>query len=391
MNNNKQEENEFDFLEYTAPSHEHRPPVVVGIAQSTFEETEIESILKAFHSKEMLEMVTPVIYGDAKTIINLFAKMNPDNIPCQQIQQATQIASKKINIVNTATYDNKTDENILQKSLEQFSRVTLQSSIKDLKENCIEALITTYADKKTHPSEFEVDKSVAFLTENFKIQVEDLLKIIVCPAFRIGFEENVSVTEQVDKELSIESVIGKINLMNSSLSRNFGIIKPKIAVLSQNMHLSEQKFADQDKNILYPAIKKCFDDGIMVYGTYDAETFFTLEKYKIFDGILSFHTDKHLQFIDSLLNNEGVMLTVELPVIVTIPIYNSKEQNILDDDDMNVKSIIQSLFLACDVAHNRKNHDEWYKNPLKIGLAQEIIGEVNDDENIDPFAEESNL
>jgi 4-hydroxy-L-threonine phosphate dehydrogenase PdxA len=100
---------------------------------------------------------------------------------------------------------------------------------------------------------------------------------------------------RVAQELSSEKILKKIQLLNKSLTQDFAIRKPKIAVLGLNPHAGDNGvIGDEEKNIIIPAIEKAKAEGIVAYGPYPADGFFGNGAYKNFDAVLAMYHDQGL-------------------------------------------------------------------------------------------------
>jgi 4-hydroxythreonine-4-phosphate dehydrogenase len=63
--------------------------------------------------------------------------------------------------------------------------------------------------------------------------------------------------------------------LNGSLKRDFGIDKPRIAVLGLNPHAGDDGLiGSEEQTIIKPAIRECKDKGALVFGPYSADAFF---------------------------------------------------------------------------------------------------------------------
>ncbi len=78
--------------------------------------------------------------------------------------------------------------------------------------------------------------------------------------------------------------------------KSFGVEKPRIAVAALNPHASDNGlFGEEEAQVLEPAIERCLEQGITVYGPVPADAVFYLQKQGKYDGILSlFHDQGHI-------------------------------------------------------------------------------------------------
>ena len=75
--------------------------------------------------------------------------------------------------------------------------------------------------------------------------------------------------------LTQESIVRKLVLFNTSLKQDFGIVRPRIAVLALNPHAGEAGLLGrEEETIIIPAINEAEKEGVMSFGPYAADGFF---------------------------------------------------------------------------------------------------------------------
>ncbi|TNF42664.1 MAG: 4-hydroxythreonine-4-phosphate dehydrogenase PdxA, partial [Cytophagales bacterium] len=146
-----------------------------------------------------------------------------------------------------------------------------------------------------------------------------------------------------------EKIIQKTTIFLQSLSQDFGINKPKIAILGLNPHAGEDGLlGDEEENIIKPAIRELKDKNHLVFGPYPADGFFGMMHQTKFDGVLAMYHDQGLVPFKSLAFSTGVNFTGGLPVVRTSPdhgtAYNIAGKNLADEGSMRA-----ALLLASDV------------------------------------------
>lgn len=108
--------------------------------------------------------------------------------------------------------------------------------------------------------------------------------------------------------------------MIQSLQFDFGIQKPKIAVLGLNPHAGEDGLLGKEElDIIKPVIQGFKNKGAMVFGPYPADGFFGMMHQHKFDGVLAMYHDQGLVPFKALAFENGVNFTAGLPVIRTSP------------------------------------------------------------------------
>jgi 4-hydroxy-L-threonine phosphate dehydrogenase PdxA len=119
----------------------------------------------------------------------------------------------------------------------------------------------------------------------------------------------------------------------------------------------------EENDIITPTIKKLKREGIMAFGPYPADSFFTPKNLSSFDGILSMYHDQGLTAFKTLSFSEGVNYTAGLNIVRTSPVhgtaYDIAGQGIADE-----KSFREAVYMACDILKKRREFQELNENPL---------------------------
>jgi 4-hydroxythreonine-4-phosphate dehydrogenase len=152
--------------------------------------------------------------------------------------------------------------------------------------------------------------------------------------------------------------------MNQSLIRDFGIQKPRIAVLAVNPHAGDNGLiGDEDNTILKPAIEKAYQQQTLVFGPYPADGFFGSGTFHHFDGILAVYHDQGLIPFKLLSFDEGVNFTAGLPFVRTSPAHGTAYE-IAGKNEANPDAFRNAVYLACTIFNNRLAYDELAENAL---------------------------
>jgi 4-hydroxythreonine-4-phosphate dehydrogenase len=174
---------------------------------------------------------------------------------------------------------------------------------------------------------------------------------------------HVPLTE-VKKAITAENILAKTEKLNNSLIQDFGIRKPKIAILGLNPHAGEEGMLGNEENdIISPAIKKMKENGIMAFGPYPADSFFTPKNLKSFDGILSMYHDQGLTAFKTLSFSEGINYTAGLNIVRTSPVHGTAYE-IAGKGLADETSFREALFLACQIHKKKSEFNELNDNPL---------------------------
>ena len=175
--------------------------------------------------------------------------------------------------------------------------------------------------------------------------------------------------KDIAAKITIESVSKKLTQLHESLIKDFGVRKPKIAVLGLNPHAGDSgTIGNEDKDIIIPAIQKANLNGI-IYGPYGADGFFGNGTYKQFDAILAMYHDQGLIPFKTLAFNDGVNYTAGLNAVRTSPDHGTA-YDIAGKNIANEQSFKKALYAAIDIYKHRKMHAEITENPLAFGTTK---------------------
>jgi 4-hydroxythreonine-4-phosphate dehydrogenase len=169
----------------------------------------------------------------------------------------------------------------------------------------------------------------------------------------------------VAAHLTEQLIIQKIATINKSLTQDFSINKPKIAVLGLNPHAGDGGvIGKEDDALLKPVIKKLFEKGTLVFGPYPADGFFGNSQYEKFDAVIAAYHDQGLIPFKTLSFGNGVNYTAGLDKIRTSPDHGTA-YDIAGKGIANHNSFKEAVFLAIDIYNSRNEYLEISNNPLK--------------------------
>ena len=159
----------------------------------------------------------------------------------------------------------------------------------------------------------------------------------------------------------------KLNVMIKSLKRDFGIRKPRIAVLGLNPHAGDSGvIGNEDRDIIAPTIKEAFAAGLLVFGPYSSDGFFGTGQQEKFDAVLAMYHDQGLIPFKTLAFENGVNFTAGLPVVRTSPDHGVA-YDIAGKGIASESSLREAIYTAVDIINRRVDYDETNEKPLAFG------------------------
>jgi 4-hydroxythreonine-4-phosphate dehydrogenase len=159
--------------------------------------------------------------------------------------------------------------------------------------------------------------------------------------------------------------VRKLQILNHSLQKDFGIDRPKIAVLGLNPHAGDEGLTGtEEENIIKPAIKEVKYKDVFAFGPFSADAFFARGSYNKFDAVLAMYHDQGLIPFKSLAIGEGVNYTAGLPAVRTSPDHGTAF-DIAGKGKADPASFTVATFEAVDIIRRRSEYEENHRNPLK--------------------------
>lgn len=340
----------------------HKP--IIGISCGDLNGIGLELIIKTFSDARLLDHCTPVIFSSNKAI-NFYRKGMPDiNINYSSLKDFSHINPKQVNLFNCWEEEAVITPGVLNETGGKYAVLSLQTATAALKQKHIDGLVTAPLHKKNVQSaEFNYTGHTPYLKQMF--EVKDVVMMLCAGNFRVALvTEHVPVSE-VAQHITKEKILGKLQIVHKSLQRDFGISKPRIAVLGLNPHAGDEGLiGKEEENIIKPAIKEAKNQGILALGPYSSDAFFARRSFDRFDAVLAMYHDQGLIPFKALALGEGVNFTAGLPMVRTSPDHGVAF-DIAGKNEADPSSFITAIFECVDIINRRAEFDENRKNPLK--------------------------
>lgn len=338
--------------------------IVVGITHGDINSISYEVIIKALMDNRILESFIPVVYGSPKVAAYHRKALNIDNFSFNTIKSPDEANPKRANIINCIDEDVRVE---LGKSTPYAGKASIQAlelATQDLADGKLDVLVTGPINKHNIQSDkFSFAGHTEFLETLFN--ADGALMFMINDFFRIGVLTGHVPVSQIAEYITKDSVMRKIRIMNKSLIQDFGIRKPKIAVLGLNPHAGDfGVIGDEEQNEIIPALEALREENILVFGPFPADGFFGSPSFSKFDGILAMYHDQGLIPFKSMNFNGGVNFTAGLSVIRTSPAHGTAYE-IAGKNQASPDSLRRAIYRACDIYNARNNFTALSANPLK--------------------------
>ena len=350
---------------------------VIGFSCGDINGIGIEIIIKTLADSRILDICTPVIFGNNK-VINFYRKSLQDiNINSFIIKDSSRVNPKQVNVYNCWEEDVAVTPGLLNEVGGKYAAMSLLTAAEALKTGKIDGLVTAPIHKKNIQSaSFSYTGHTPYLKHLFS--ANDVAMFMVAENMKVALlTEHVPVKE-IAQYVTREAILSKLQVMNQSLKKDFLINKPKIAVLALNPHAGDEGLiGKEDEEIIRPAIKDAKQRDVFCFGPYPADAFFARGQHEKFDAVLAMYHDQGLIPFKSLAVGEGVNYTAGLSGVRTSPdhgvAFDIAGKGIADES-----SIREALYKCIDILNNRSEHVSQYKNPLK-NISSAVIANAVDE------------
>lgn len=342
--------------------------IIVGISIGDYNGIGSEVILKTFQDSRMLEFCTPVIFASVK-LMSFFKKEYDMDINFHGIDKIEDVIHKKINVLNVWKEPIEVNFGKEEAKAGEFAITSLKASVEALKNDKIDLLVTAPINKSNVQSKtFSFPGHTDYLAKELE---GNSLMFMISDELKVGLLTDHVAVKDVPGTITRELIEKKINTIHKTLIEDFGIIKPKIAVLGINPHTGDNGvIGDEDDSVLRPTLENIRNNGKIVLGPYAADSFFGSGNYKNFDAVVASYHDQGLIPFKTLAFGQGVNYTAGLSKIRTSPDHGTAYE-IAGKNQANESSFKEAVFAAIQILKNRTEYQLYAQNPLKVTAKKE--------------------
>ncbi|MBW0144980.1 4-hydroxythreonine-4-phosphate dehydrogenase PdxA [Sphingomicrobium clamense] len=245
---------------------------------------------------------------------------------------------------------------------------SLEMAVGLTREGAAAAVVTGPVSKKqlyeigfTHPGQTE------FVAERCGVSKSNVAMMLAGPSLRaVPVTTHIPLSE-ASEALTVDLVASRGRAALRGLIRNFGIEKPRLAVTGLNPHAGENgALGTEEIEIIGPAIDQLRDEGWDVVGPLPADTMFHDRARAKYDAALAMYHDQALIPLKALHFDEGVNITLGLPIVRTSPDHGTAF-DIAGTDQAEPTAMAAALICARDAANCRKALAQAGRTGMAIG------------------------
>ncbi len=331
----------------------HKPVIAFTVGDTNGVGPEL--ILKSLSNKKILELCTPIIYGSSKLISFYKKVLKIHEFNYKQIVELSDIDTRNVNLINVLQDDIVIKPGESTEDGGRASYLSLSRASKDWVEGKVDGLVTAPINKQNIQSDdFKFPGHTEYLT---KLAGEkDSLMLMTCSFLKLGVVTGHIPVKEVAAELNKKGIFDKGQILHKVLKSDFGIQRPKIAVLGLNPHAGDNGLlGKEDQEIITPAINQLKEKNILAFGPFSADGFFGTADFKSYDGVLAMYHDQGLIPFKTLAFEEGVNFTAGMKLIRTSPDHGTA-YNIAGKGVVDPSSFLSAIYTVIDVLKNRKEY-----------------------------------
>ncbi|MBO4755063.1 MAG: 4-hydroxythreonine-4-phosphate dehydrogenase PdxA [Bacteroidales bacterium] len=340
----------------------------IGITHGDINGIGYEMLLKVLQDPEMLEFCTPVIFGSAHVVRNTAYAMGINMIPITVVPDASQAIEGRINLVPVCS-DAEPDLQFGQQTEAsvQAEANSLTAALEAYDNGYIDALVTLPGhldnDDTSHALTDFIRRALSSNVASFDWIINDDLRVVrLLP---------LDVTTELGEGLASEAFQSDIKAVSACLRFDFGLMRPRIAVVS-----AQEKLRDD--------LSELHEQGITAFGPLASAAFLEGAWQNHYDGCCFLGEDDAFRRVISSKDAEySIGYISGLPLVLTYPFVGISYE-LAGRGEASEVPLRQAIYTAIDILRNRIRYSYATHHPL----AKQWIPRGRDDYKLDLTKEE---
>ncbi len=280
-----------------------------------------ELIVEAWARRDKHTLAPFAVVGGAKVLSSAAAKRGVDCpiVPIGDLGEAHSAFAQGLPILSGGDSEYRPGQ--CDEAGAQLALSSLEGATRLARDGIASALVTAPIAKSqlakvgfVHPGQTE------YLAHTCAMPARDAVMMLAGPSLRtVPLTVHCAIAE-VPGLLSTDLIVHKARIVARALASDFGIERPRLALAGLNPHAGEGgKFGDEEERIIEPAIAQLRSEGIDATGPHPADALFTPRARANYHAALCMYHDQALIPLKALEFDEGVNVTLGLPIVRTSP------------------------------------------------------------------------
>jgi len=179
--------------------------------------------------------------------------------------------------------------------------------------------------------------------------------MLVTDRLKVGLATIHIPLSRVPGAITRPGLTERICVIHDALVGDWGIKKPRIAVLGLNPHAGEGgDIGAEEKRLIVPVVRALQRMGMAVQGPFAADAFFARYRAGLYDGVIAMYHDQGLIPLKMSAGGKGVNVSVGLSIVRTSPDHGTAF-DIAGKGVASPASMIEAIILAARIAIRRRN------------------------------------
>lgn len=182
---------------------------------------------------------------------------------------------------------------------------------------------------------------------------EDAVMMLAGPSLRTVPLTVHAPLVDVPRLLSVDLIVRRVRVVAAALMRDFGLPRARIAVTGLNPHAGEDgRMGTEEQDVIRPALDLLQAEGLAVTGPHPADALFAAHERSGYDVAVCMYHDQALIPIKTLDFDQGVNVTLGLPIVRTSPDHGTAF-GIAGTRQASAGATIAAIAMASGCARNR--------------------------------------
>ncbi|MCB4862769.1 4-hydroxythreonine-4-phosphate dehydrogenase PdxA [Sphingobium sp. PNB] len=199
----------------------------------------------------------------------------------------------------------------------------------------------------THPGQTE------FIAERCGVAPHNAVMMLAGPSLKVvPITIHIPLAE-VSSVLTVDLIRARAITTAKGLQRNFGIGRPRLVVAGLNPHAGEGGALGREEiDVIRPTVESLQAEGYDIQGPLAADALFHSRARETYDAALCMYHDQALIPIKTLNFDEGVNITLGLPIVRTSPDHGTAF-GIAGKDSANPSAMMAAIRMAAEATRAR--------------------------------------
>ena len=313
-----------------------------------------EVALKSLQDPRLLKYVDPLLVGDINVLKEHAGAVGLNDIVLQTVQSPDERAPAPA----LSVYD----VSLAPKPAVSFGNTTKEAGALSMKavETAVDLCVAGHANAMvTAPISKEAISLAGYMNKGHsgfiatRTKSDSYTMMMVTNELRVGLVTAHIPLWEVPRQITVDAIREKVDILANTLVNDFAIDRPRIAVLGLNPHAGDGGLLGrEEQETILPAIEACCKEGRLVFGPFPADGFFAVSHYRNFDAVLAMYHDQGLIPFKTLSFGNGVNYTAGLPIVRTSPDHGTA-YNIAGKGVASADSMRSAIYLALDIVRQR--------------------------------------